>query len=216
MPARSLKCHCSPFIFCIVGEGFDRLTAHNERRQPAKLACFSCGCLPCRANIVRPPDFARPTVGPRSQPLHSFMSRTPPLQLIAANLPPIRRAVPPRNFLPPIAPGTLQPTPTGGASPTPRSLPSHPSSPGNEHPCPHQRSSHAILPKTALPADPSSAASFGVGGCVLLYSDFSVQRSRMAAANAAAHARVYAAANRTRTCSAAAYPPGMPRSRPAA
>ena len=32
------------------------------------------------------------------------------------------------------------------------------------------------------------AASFGVGGCVLLYSDFSVQRSRMAAANAAAHA----------------------------
>ena len=32
------------------------------------------------------------------------------------------------------------------------------------------------------------AASFGVGGCVLLYSDFSVQRSRLAAANAAAHA----------------------------
>ena len=27
------------------------------------------------------------------------------------------------------------------------------------------------------------AASFGVGGCVLLYSDFSVQRSRMAAAS---------------------------------
>lgn len=33
------------------------------------------------------------------------------------------------------------------------------------------------------------AASFGVGGCVLLYSDFSVQRSRMAAAHAAAHAQ---------------------------
>ena len=33
------------------------------------------------------------------------------------------------------------------------------------------------------------AASFGVGGGVLLYSDFSVQRSRMAAANAAAHAQ---------------------------
>lgn len=32
------------------------------------------------------------------------------------------------------------------------------------------------------------AASFGVGGCMLLYSDFSVQRSRMAAVNAAAHA----------------------------
>ena len=54
------------------------------------------------------------------------------------------------------------------------------------------------------------AASFGVGGCVLLYSDFSVQRSRMAAANAAAHCKP-----RSSTCSAAAYPPGMPRSRPA-
>lgn len=34
------------------------------------------------------------------------------------------------------------------------------------------------------------AASFGVGGCVLLYSDFAVQRGRMATANAAAHAQV--------------------------
>ena len=60
------------------------------------------------------------------------------------------------------------------------------------------------------------AASFGVGGCVLLYSDFSVQRSRMAAANAAAHARrVRCCKPRSSTCSAAAYPPGMPRSRPA-
>lgn len=33
------------------------------------------------------------------------------------------------------------------------------------------------------------AASFGVGGCVLLYSDFAVQRGRIAAANAAAHAQ---------------------------
>ena len=33
------------------------------------------------------------------------------------------------------------------------------------------------------------AASFGVGGCVLLYSDFAVQRGRMATANAAAHAQ---------------------------
>ena len=33
------------------------------------------------------------------------------------------------------------------------------------------------------------AASFGVGGCVLLYSDFAVQRGRMASANAAAHAQ---------------------------
>lgn len=33
------------------------------------------------------------------------------------------------------------------------------------------------------------AASFGVGGCVLLYSDFAVQRGRTATANAAAHAQ---------------------------
>ena len=61
------------------------------------------------------------------------------------------------------------------------------------------------------------AASFGVGGCVLLYSDFSVQRSRMAAANAAAHAQActLCCKPRSSTCSAAAYPPGMPRSRPA-
>ena len=60
------------------------------------------------------------------------------------------------------------------------------------------------------------AASFGVGGCVLLYSDFSVQRSRMAAANAAAHAQACTLLQpRSSTCSAAAYPPGMPRSRPA-
>ena len=34
------------------------------------------------------------------------------------------------------------------------------------------------------------AASFGIGGCVLLYSDFAVQRSRAAASDAAAHAQV--------------------------
>ena len=33
------------------------------------------------------------------------------------------------------------------------------------------------------------AASFGIGGCVLLYSDFTVQRDRISAANAAAHAQ---------------------------
>lgn len=33
------------------------------------------------------------------------------------------------------------------------------------------------------------AASFGIGGCVLLYSDFAVQRSRAAASDAAAHAQ---------------------------
>ncbi len=60
------------------------------------------------------------------------------------------------------------------------------------------------------------AASFGVGGCVLLYSDFSVQRSRMAAANAAAHAQACTLLQtEILDLSAAAYPPGMPRSRPA-
>ena len=33
------------------------------------------------------------------------------------------------------------------------------------------------------------AASFGIGGCVLLYSDFAVQRSRAAVSDAAAHAQ---------------------------
>ena len=66
----------------------------------------------------------------------------------------------------------------------------HTPSPGNQHPAPT---------KGALSCDTCQkllcllilvlAASFGVGGCVLLYSDFSVQRSRMAAANAAAHAQ---------------------------
>ena len=34
------------------------------------------------------------------------------------------------------------------------------------------------------------AASFGIGGCVLLYSDFSVQRHRMAQAEKTAHANI--------------------------
>lgn len=53
------------------------------------------------------------------------------------------------------------------------------------------------------------AASFGVGGCVLLYSDFAVQRGRMATANAAAHAQTCTLLQtRSSTCSAAA-PPWM-------
>lgn len=61
------------------------------------------------------------------------------------------------------------------------------------------------------------AASFGVGGCVLLYSDFSVQRSRMARRQRPPPTprRVRCCKPRSSTCSAAAYPPGMPRSRPA-
>lgn len=40
------------------------------------------------------------------------------------------------------------------------------------------------------------AASFGVGGCVLLYSDFAVQRGRMATANASGpRPDLYLAAN---------------------
>ena len=52
-----------PFILCIVGRGLDRLTAHNERRQPAKLA-RSCGCLPCRGKHCSLPDFAPLNRGP--------------------------------------------------------------------------------------------------------------------------------------------------------
>ena len=55
-PARSLAI-TTPIILCIVGRGLDRLTAHNERRQPAKLA-RSCGCLPCRGKHCSLPDFA--------------------------------------------------------------------------------------------------------------------------------------------------------------
>ena len=55
--------HYHPFIFCIVGRGLDRLTAHNERRQPAKLA-RSCGCLPCRGKHCSLPDFAPLNRGP--------------------------------------------------------------------------------------------------------------------------------------------------------
>ena len=52
-----------PFILCIVGRGLDRLTAHNERRQPAKLA-RSCGCLPCRGKHCSLPSFAPLNRGP--------------------------------------------------------------------------------------------------------------------------------------------------------
>ncbi len=48
---------------CIVGRGLDRLTAHNERRQPAKLA-RSCGCLPRRGKHCSLPGFATLNRGP--------------------------------------------------------------------------------------------------------------------------------------------------------
>ena len=56
-------CNYCSFIFCIVGRGLDRLTAHNERRQPAKLA-RSCGCLPCGGKHCSLPDFAPLNRGP--------------------------------------------------------------------------------------------------------------------------------------------------------
>ena len=55
--ARPATLPLPPRILCIVGRGLDRLTAHNERRQPAKLA-RSCGCLTCRGKHCSLPDFA--------------------------------------------------------------------------------------------------------------------------------------------------------------
>ena len=68
----------TPFILCIVGRGLDRLTAHNERRQPAKLA-RSCGCLPCRGKHCSLPDFAPLNRGPTltTPHLHGRRGRRP-------------------------------------------------------------------------------------------------------------------------------------------
>ena len=66
------------FILCIVGRGLDRLTAHNERRQPAKLA-RSCGCLPCRGKHCSLPSFAPLNRGPTLTTPHlRGASGTPP------------------------------------------------------------------------------------------------------------------------------------------
>ena len=71
-------CHLPPCILCIVGRGLDRLTAHNERRQPAKLA-RSCGCLPCRGKHCSLPDFAPLNRGPTLTTPHlRGASGTPP------------------------------------------------------------------------------------------------------------------------------------------
>ena len=67
-----------PRIFCIVARGLDRLTAHKERRQPAKLA-RSCGCLPCRGKHCSLPDFAPLNRGPTLTTPHlRGTSRTQP------------------------------------------------------------------------------------------------------------------------------------------
>jgi len=54
------------------------LTAHNERRQPAKLA-RSCGCLPCRGKHCSLPDFAPLNRGPTltTPHLHGRRGRCP-------------------------------------------------------------------------------------------------------------------------------------------
>ena len=84
-PARNLAI-TTPFILCIVGRGLDRLTAHNERRQPAKLA-RSCGCLPCRGKHCSLPDFAPLNRGPTLTTPHlRGASGTPPLTTQSAGL----------------------------------------------------------------------------------------------------------------------------------
>ncbi len=84
-PACSLAI-TTPFILCIVGRGLDRLTAHNERRQPAKLA-RSCGCLPCRGKHCSLPSFAPLNRGPTLTTPHlRGASGTPPPTTQSAGL----------------------------------------------------------------------------------------------------------------------------------
>ena len=78
--------HLPPCILCIVGRGLDRLTAHNERRQPAKLA-RSCGCLPCRGKHCSLPSFAPLNRGPTLTTPHlRGASGTPPPTTQSAGL----------------------------------------------------------------------------------------------------------------------------------
>ena len=66
--------------------GQDRLAAHNERRQPAKLA-RSCGCLPCRGKHCSLPDFAPLNRGPTLTTPHlRGASGTPPPTTQSAGL----------------------------------------------------------------------------------------------------------------------------------
>ena len=84
--ARPAASPLTPCILCIVGRGLDRLTAHNERRQPAKLA-RSCGCLPCRGKHCSLPSFAPLNRGPTLTTPHlRGASGTPPLTTQSAGL----------------------------------------------------------------------------------------------------------------------------------
>ena len=84
--ARPATLPLPPRILCIVGRGLDRLTAHNERRQPAKLA-RSCGCLPCRGKHCSLPSFAPLNRGPTLTTPHlRGASGTPPPTTQSAGL----------------------------------------------------------------------------------------------------------------------------------
>ena len=120
----------TPFILCIVGRGLDRLTAHNERRQPAKLA-RSCGCLPCRGKHCSLPDFAPLNRGPTLTTPHlRGASGTPPPT--AANRKASHCRQPQRRpgGRPPYIP--LYHIPWGG--PSPATHPRHPVGAGHARP----------------------------------------------------------------------------------
>ena len=127
--ARPAALPLPPRILCIVGRSLDRLTAHNERRQPAKLA-RSCGCLPCRGKHCSLPDFAPLNRGPTLT--------TPHLRGASGTPPPttIRRASHYRKR--PRRPGGRPPyiplyhIPWGGPSPTTHSR--HPVGAGHARP----------------------------------------------------------------------------------
>ncbi len=84
--ARPAASPLPPLLSFAVGRGLDRLTAHNERRQPAKLA-RSCGCLPCRGKHCSLPDFAPLNRGPTLTTPHlRGASGTPPPTTQSAGL----------------------------------------------------------------------------------------------------------------------------------
>ena len=164
----------------------------------------------------------RSTVGPRSQPPHLHgASRTPPPTPFAANLPPIRRAGrlhPAVTFRCHPSPGNLQPTPTvGAASSTPPQPPVTPRPRATNIPPPPKELSHAILPKTALPADPRPGRVVRCGRVRAAVQRFlrAAQPHGRRQTPPPTPRRVRCCKPRSSTCSAAAYPPGMPRSRPA-
>ena len=122
--------HLPPCILCIVGRGLDRLTAHNERRQPAKLA-RSCGCLPCRGKHCSLPDFAPLNRGPTLTTPHlRGASGTPPPYNTIRRASHYRKRPRRPGGRPPYIP--LYHIPWGGPSPATRSR--HPVGAGHARP----------------------------------------------------------------------------------